>query len=146
MTTVVKTGLGQNQLSAAREKLGRMETRMDAVVETAGEVYGDDGSIGEEENKVVARISRVFDRVRQTKQVVDKAVSKRRFDSIETGDGIGRRRIKERVTREVHEVIDLGTGSEGESGTDEEMEEDESESDESDESDEEEQEEYVEAW
>jgi len=130
VATVANAGLGQTQVNAQREKVQRMEIRMEEVMKLADEAYGEEEGYSEEGKDIVARMSRVYDRVRKTKVVVNAAAAKRRFFSgVDRREEVGRVKLTERVAKstkfvrqiEKKEVIDLESESD-EQETDEEME------------------------
>jgi len=129
MATVVRTGLGQTQFNAQRETLGRMETQMDAVMNEVDEAYSEVERYLEEGTELVTRMSRVFDRVSKTKQVVDAAAAKRRFvRGVDRHEVVGRAALKEKVARERQYMRKIDEGETDvidlvESGTDEESDE-----------------------
>jgi hypothetical protein len=133
MEMIARTGLGDAQFDALREKYRTMESRMEAVVSDADKTYGEEEAWGAEGNALVTRVSRVDGRVSQTKVVVDAAVAKRmrigRYDEatrrfasgLERHRVVGRVQLTERAARgkrfvrrvdeDETEVIDLESGS-----------------------------------
>jgi hypothetical protein len=101
MTTVVRTGLSATQLNVQRGKLESMEARVDAVVDEAETAYDEEERHLEEGTKLVTRLSRVQERVSKTRDVVERAVAKKRFTSGVDREGVvGRVAIAERLARQ----------------------------------------------
>lgn len=139
LAAVTRTGLGQTQMDEQLERLRRVETLMESVVDEASEVYREDGGGVEGAEEIVRRVSGVVQAVKRARKVVSVASARRRFTSgVDRGGSVGRRWRDAwdagRTDEGAEELADLVSGPE-EASTDEmedSLEEDEHGSQESD--------------